>query len=149
MTPTRRRWLLGFLVATVVALLLFPFRYEVTPAWSFDVVGFDGKGLPNCAVQEHWEWVAVGLQRGESSTSDAAGHVRFPARTVRASIGRQWLGAARNFGFHSAYVGPRAYFLGCGTGRSPERLDAEKVGSEIVYRYVPGLSTLMTRSSGK
>jgi hypothetical protein len=125
--------------ATIGAMaVLFPFEHEVTPGWVFDVVGSDNRALPGCRMQENWEWLAVGLQRDDTAVSDAAGRVRFSRRTVRASFARQWIGTLRGFGFHSAFMGPRAYFLGCASAQSPDRLDAEKVGSEMVYRYVPG-----------
>jgi hypothetical protein len=141
-----RVWLTLAVIGT--AALLFPFEHEVTPGWAFDVVGSDNKALPNCPIQEYWEWLAIGLQRDETAISNAAGRVRFPARTARASLARQWIGEVRGFSFHSAFMGPRAYFLGCGSGNNPERLDAEKVGSEIVYRYVPGTQALMKPLSG-
>jgi len=134
---TRRRvWIIVGAIA--IAVLLFPFKYEVAPAWSFDVVGPDNKAMSNCSIDQHWEWLAAGVQGDDAVASDAAGHVRFPARTARASLARQWMGAVRGFGFHSAFMGPRAYFRGCGAGKNPERLDVEKVGTDITYRYVPG-----------
>jgi hypothetical protein len=136
LTHKTRVWLT--LAAFGIGALFFPFEHEVTPGWAFDVVGSDSKALPNCRIQEHWEWLAVGLQRDETAISDAAGRVHFPARNARASFARQWIGEVRGFGFHSAFLGPRAYFIGCASEANPERLDAEKVGSEIVYRYVPG-----------
>jgi hypothetical protein len=45
-------------------------------------------------------------------------------------------------------MGPRAYFLGCAPGKYPDRLDAEKVGSEMVYRYVPGSQALVKPLAG-
>jgi hypothetical protein len=118
--------------------VLFPFEHEVTPGWAFDVVDANNRALPGCHMQEHWEWLAVGLQRDDTAVSDAAGHVRFPRRTARTTFAWQWIGTARGLGFHSAFMGPRAYFLGCAPGKYPDRLDAEEVGDEMVYRYVPG-----------
>jgi hypothetical protein len=146
--PVRKRWVWLACVAVAAAMLFFPFQYEVTPAWSFDVVGADNKARPNCVLVEHWEWLAVGLQREETATSDAGGRVHFPARTIRASWARQSIGTLRGFGFHSAFMGPRAYFLGCGPGKNRDRLDAEKVGNEVVYRYVPGAQAPIKPVSG-
>ena len=143
----RRFWLA--LVTIGAVAVLFPFEHEVTPEWVFDVVGSDNRGLPGCRMQENWEWLAVGVRREDSAVSDAAGHVRFPRRSVRASFGRQWIGSMRGFGFHSAFMGPRAYFLGCASGESPDRLDAEKVGSQMVYRYVPGSQARVKPLTGR
>jgi hypothetical protein len=135
----RRMWpVLAMIGAVGVLGVLFPFEHEITPGWAFDVVDSHNRALPGCRMEEHWEWLAVGLQRDDRAVSDGAGHVRFSRRTVRASFARQWSGMLRGFGFHSAFMGPRAYFLGCAPGKYPDRLDAEKVGSEMVYRYAPG-----------
>jgi len=136
--PSRNtRWWLA--LATVGAVgVLFPFEHEVTPGWAFDVVDSDNRALPGCQIHQHWEWRAVGLERDDTAVSDAGGRVRFSRRTVRASFARQWIGTLRGFGFHSAFMGPRSYFLGCAPGKYPDRLDAEKVGDVMVYRYVPG-----------
>ena len=85
----------------------------------------------------------MGVQRDDSAVSDAGGRVRFSRRTVRASLAQEWLGTLRGVGFHSAFTGPRAYFLGCAPGDHPDRLDAEKVGDEMAYRYVPGSQAVM------
>ena len=133
----RRRWWLG-LAALAVGALFFPFQREVTPAWAFDVVDGNRRALPGCRVEQHWEWRAAGVDRIDAAISDAGGRVLFPRRTVRVSVARQWYGAMRGFGFHSAFMGPRAYFLGCAPAPYPDRLDAEKVGDQIVFSYVPG-----------
>src|SRR5262249_20812427 len=137
----RRVWIIVGAIA--IAVLLFPFRYEIAPAWWFDVVGPDNKAVANCTIDQHWEWQAAGVRGDDAVASDSAGHVLFPARTARASLARQWIGAVRGFGFHSAFMGPRAYFLGCGAGKGPERLDVEKVGAAITYRYAPGSQALV------
>jgi hypothetical protein len=131
-----RVWLL--LAAVAGAGLLFPFEREVTPAWTFDVIDpNNNKPLPGCRLQQHWEWLAVGRQGDDTAVSDAGGRVGFSRRVVRTSFARQLIGTMRGFGFHSAFLGPRAYFLGCAQGKYPDRLDAEKVGSAIVVRYSP------------
>jgi len=124
-----------------VVVVFFPVEHEVTPEWAFDVVDSDNRELPGCRIQQHWEWLAVGLQRDDTAVSDAAGRIHFPRRTVRFSFGRQWVGTVSGFGFHSAFMGPRAYFLGCAEGTGPDRLDAEKVGNVLAYRYVRGLQS--------
>ena len=131
------RWVLAFVTIGVVGVL-FPFEHEVTPGWAFDVVDANNRALPGCRIQQHFEWLAVGLQRDDAAVSDAGGRVRFPRRTARTSFARQWIGTLSGSGFHSAFMGPRAYFLGCAQGAYPDRLDADKVGNEITYRYVPG-----------
>jgi hypothetical protein len=130
MEPTRvKAWrlVLATLVAAGVFVIVFPFEREVTPAWVFDVVDSRNRALPGCRMQEHWEWLAVRLQRDDSAVSDAGGRVRFSRRTVRASLAQD-----------SPFTGPRASFLGCAPGDHPDLLDAGKVGDEITYRYVPG-----------
>lgn len=135
----KRNRLFWLLLATIAAVaLLFPFEHEVAPAWAFDVVDSDNRALPGCRIQEHWEWLAVGVQGDDTTVSDAGGRARFPRRTVRSSVASQWVGTLRGVGFHTPFMGPRAYFLGCAQGKYPDRLDAEKVGSVIAYRYVPG-----------
>ena len=135
---SRTRWLWLVLATIGAVALLFPFEHEVTPGWVFDVVDADNRRVAGCRMQEHWEWLAVGLQGDETAVSDAGGHVRFDRRTFRTSVARRWIGTLRGVGFHSPFMGPRAYFLGCAPGQYPDRLDAEKVGNDIVYRYVPG-----------
>lgn len=132
----RLRWLVVGVLA--VSAMLFPFEREVTPAWAFDVVDSNRKAVPGCRVEQHWEWRAAGVERVEGAVSDAGGRVVFPRRTVRTSLARQWYGSISGFGFHSAFMGPRAYFLSCAPGPYPDRLDAEKVGDRMVYTYVPG-----------
>ena len=122
----------------LVGALFYPFEREVTPAWAFDVVDANRRPVPSCRVEQHSEWRAAGFERVEAVVSDSSGHVLFPRRTVRTSLARQWYGAMSGFGFHSAFMGPRSYFLGCAPGPYPDRLDAEKVGDQIVYSYVPG-----------
>jgi hypothetical protein len=92
------------------------------------------------AVAAGAQWVAIRLQRDETATSDVVGHVRFPRRVARASFARQWIGTIGNFGFHSPFSGPRSYFNGCADGAYPDRLDAEQVGSQMVFRYTPALA---------
>jgi hypothetical protein len=135
--------------AIVIAALMFPFQYEVTPAWWFDVAGPDNNVVVNCAIAQHWEWLAAGVEGDDTVASDSAGHVHFPARRARVSLARQWLGAVRGFGFHSAFMGPRAYFQGCGQGNNRERLDVEKVGANMTYRYVPGSQAPIKPLSGR
>jgi hypothetical protein len=125
-------------VALAAGALIYPFEREVTPAWAFDVVDANRRAIAGCRVEQHWEWRAVGLERVEATISDAGGRVRFSRRTVRSSFAREWYGAMSGFSFHSAFMGPRAYFLGCAPGPYPDRLDAEKVGDKIVFTYVPG-----------
>jgi hypothetical protein len=136
-------------VSAIAALLLFPFQYEIAPPWLFDVVGPDNKAMSNCRVDQHWEWLAAGVQGDDTAASDSAGHVRFPVRTARVSLARQSMGAVPGFGFHSAFMGPRAYFRGCDSGHDPERLDVERVGAAIAYRYVPGSQARIKTLSGR
>ena len=133
-----RRWWPALVTLGVVGVVIFPFEREITPAWAFDVVEANNAPVSGCRMEQHWEWQAVGVQRDDTAVSDAAGHVRFPRRTARASLAREWYGRLSGFSFHSPYMGPRAYFHGCAAGNHPDRLDAEKVGNDVVYRYVPG-----------
>jgi hypothetical protein len=139
-TPDSRwsRWWWLAIAALGAAALFFPFEREVTPAWAFDVVDANRHPMPGCRVEQHWEWRAAGVDRIDTAVSDAGGRVSFPRRSARVSVARQWYGAMSGFGFHSAFPGPRSYFFGCAPGRYPDRLDAEKVGDQIVFSYVPG-----------
>jgi hypothetical protein len=140
-TRNRQWWLAAVTIG--VASVLVPFEHEVAPGWAFDVVDSTNRALPGCRIQEHWEWLTVGVQGDDTAVSDASGRVRFPRRVAWTSFAREVAGTLRGFGFHSAYMGPRAYFLGCAQGKYPDRLDTEKVGSDITYRYVPGSQALV------
>ena len=136
--PRRRRTLLA-LAAMAVAVIVFPFEHEVTPAWTLSVTDASSRAIEGCRIEQHWEWLAVGVQQSDVAQSNVVGGVTFPRRTARASFARQWWGQVSGITFHGPSLSRRAYFLGCGAGTSPEMLGVGQEGDRTWGRYVPGV----------
>ena len=136
-SPRRRRSVLA-LAAMAIAAIVFPFEHEVTPAWAFEVTDADSRAIEGCRIEQHWEWLAAGVQESAVALSNVMGGVTFPRRTARASYVRQWWGQVSGFTFHGPALNRRAYFLGCGAGTSPEMLGVGQEGDRTWERYVPG-----------
>jgi hypothetical protein len=78
---------LGSALLLILLILLFPFQTTVVPEWSFRVIDDLGAPVAGVTVTEHWQHYWIENEGHEEvKTTDAAGNVSFPARTVRASL---------------------------------------------------------------
>jgi hypothetical protein len=81
----------GALLA-VVLLLLYPFKTTIVPEWSLKVVDEEGAAVRDINVTEHWQHFL--LETGSHEELQRVGDngtVKFPARTIHASLMRRGL----------------------------------------------------------
>ena len=81
----------GALLA-VVLLLLYPFKTTIVPEWSLKVVDEDGAAVRDINVTEHWQhFLLESAAQEEMQRVEDNSAVKFPARTIRASLMRRAL----------------------------------------------------------
>jgi hypothetical protein len=120
---TNRKLLVAFFAVPALIFMLVPWNTIVVPAVRVQVFDEAGKPAPAVRVEQEWQFFASNsdLERA-TSTTDAAGYVTLPKRTVRISLGSRAIGYARSllplicgyeygpFGSITAYGrDPRAY----------------------------------------
>ena len=119
---TKRKLLLT-LLAVALVLMLVPWSTTIVPPVRVQVLDETGKPAAGVRVEQEWQFFASNsdLERA-TSTSDDAGYVTLPKRTVRISLASRGVGFARTllpticgyeygpFGSITAYGSdPRAY----------------------------------------
>lgn len=73
-------------LACLIALLVYPVKSVVCPAWRIQVVDDAGKPLKHTYAEEVWRDYSVESDdHSEDSYTDGDGYVSFPERTIRAS----------------------------------------------------------------
>ena len=78
---------LGSALLLFLVVLLYPFQTTVVSDWSFRVVDDLHVPVAGITVTEHWQHYLIENEGHEEvKTTNAAGDVSFPARTVRASL---------------------------------------------------------------
>jgi len=78
---------LGSALLLFLLLLLYPFQTTVVPDWTFRVVDDLDSPVAGITVTQHWQHYLIETEGHEEvKTTNAAGDVSFPARTVRASL---------------------------------------------------------------
>ena len=83
----------------VLVLLIYPFQTITVPEWSFRVVDDSDVPVSGINVTEHWQHYLIENEGHEDlKTTDAAGAVSFPERTVRASVSTRAIRTLRSFG---------------------------------------------------
>lgn len=86
-----RASVVGALLA-VVLLLLYPFQTTIVPEWSLKVVDEEGGAVGDINVTEHWQhFLLEAAAQEELKRAGDNGSVKFPARTIRASLIRRGL----------------------------------------------------------
>ena len=115
--------LLVLSAAVVLVIVLVPWNTTVVPAVCVAVLDETGKPAAGVRIEQEWQYFTINsdMQRA-TSTTDAAGYVTLPKRTVRISLASKALGLARGllplicgydhgpFGSITAYdADPRAY----------------------------------------
>src|SRR5258708_6022725 len=96
-TLARKKTLSLLLLVLVVIVLLVPFETIVVPEWKIHVVDENGNSVPRVPVRETWEHSSFESHGHEQdmSTNDA-GYVVFPLRTVKASLFIRIVGTTLN-----------------------------------------------------
>jgi hypothetical protein len=78
---------LGSALLLILLILLFPFQTTVVPDWTFRVVDDLDAPVGGITVTQHWQHYLIETEGHEEvKTTNAAGDVSFPARTVRACL---------------------------------------------------------------
>ena len=118
-----RKLLVASFAVPVLVFMLVPWNTTVVPAVRVQVFDETGKPAAGVRVQQEWQFFASNsdLERA-TSTTDAAGYVSLPKRTVRISLASRAVGYGRSllplmcgyeygpFGSVTAYApDPRAY----------------------------------------
>lgn len=91
----------GAAVAAVLLFLLlvlvYPFKTTIVPEWGLKVVDEEGAPVPDVNVTEHWQhYLFESASHEDVQRAGANGLVKFPARSIRASlIGRAWATISR------------------------------------------------------
>ena len=115
--------LLAVLAIPVLVIVLVPWNITVVPAVRVAVFDETGKPAAGVRVEQEWQYFALNSEMQRAiTTTDAAGYVTLPKRTVRISLASKTLGWARGllplicgydhgpFGSITAYGSdPRAY----------------------------------------
>lgn len=85
---TRKRKKVVIAVAAIVAFVsLYPFEITVVPAWDFALSDESGDPMPNVKVRQRWHYYPLHRHPYEQdSISDGFGYVKFPKRTITASL---------------------------------------------------------------
>jgi hypothetical protein len=108
-TIGKRVWL-PILTVLLIALV-YPFETTIVPQWRAQVVDKAGTSLRGATVTEHWRHSSLESSGHEAAaTTDEAGYVTFPARTIRASLLWRVIGPVSNVlktGVHAGF-GPSA-----------------------------------------
>jgi len=136
---TRRRWLRRAGVATAVVLmgmLFYPAEQIVAPRWEVTVIDDKGARLAGINVRETWQQASVEkFAHDEVAKTDRAGKVRFPKRTIQASLISRLTGCWYEARQHRSWdaCGPRSSVWAFGQGFGP--LDANDV-SETQGLYI-------------
>ena len=125
-------WTLGI---AVCAVLFYPFQSTVTTAWLITATNADGHPIAGCRIEQHWQWQAIGLDRSDSATTDVAGHVMFPRRTVRASLTERVTGTVSTFSFHGAPTARLVEFYGCDAKNQRARLGISQTGPTMMFTH--------------
>jgi hypothetical protein len=90
MLLTRRSLLILLtLLACVAAILLYPTKTVIVPAWRIRVVDEVGKPVSNEFVRQSWKHYSLELDAAEhlgDGWTDADGYVAFPERSIRANL---------------------------------------------------------------
>ena len=106
----KKLWLLVIL-GSLVAAFLYPFETTIVPQWRARVVDKAGTPLGGITVTEDWGHASLESCCHEAeATTDQAGYVTFPVRTIRASLLARAIGPIRNVlktGVHAGF-GPSA-----------------------------------------
>ena len=90
------KFFLALLAVAVLVLMLVPWSTTVVPAARVQVFDETGKPAAGVRVEQEWQFFASNsdLERA-TSTTDAAGYVALPKRTVRISLATRAVGYAR------------------------------------------------------
>lgn len=104
----RMHWGWWLLIAGLLAVLLYPERLTVVPAYQVKLVDQFGSPLANTGVSELWQQTSSQRQELlEQVMTNAQGEVQLPERTVRASLIRRMIGCF-------AYLGREGLAAACG-----------------------------------
>ncbi len=119
-----RTLLIGAICAA--AILLYPFKSTVCPAWRIQIVDAEGNSVRDVFVRQHWQDYSVESNGHEQDThSDENGYVDFPERTIRANILSRFMGATLNVllqGIHASF-GASAHIAAYGDMVKGRRLE--------------------------
>jgi hypothetical protein len=114
-TIKQKRWfVIGAFIACLI-ILFYPFDITVVTEWKLRIVDQTGQPLRGNRVRESWSHYTLETQNHEEELlSDGDGYVKFPRRTIRASLitwAARFLAGLVNV--HSSF-GPSAsvYYLG-------------------------------------
>lgn len=90
-----RASVIGALLA-VALLLFYPFQTTIVPEWTLKVVDEEGAAVREVNVTEHWQHFLLESEAHEELKPVADnGAVKFPARTIRASLMRRGVATIR------------------------------------------------------
>lgn len=95
----RKQAIWGIFTILVLVVLLYPEKLTVVPAYHVKVMDQAGAPLAGAVVSELWRQASLQkIDHLEQVTTNMAGEVDLPARTLRAPIAERLLGC---FAFHS------------------------------------------------
>ena len=83
----RRKVAGATLLCLLLIVLLYPLETTVVPEWKIQVVDESGNPTSHVPLRETWEHSSLEVRTHEEDLStNEAGYVIFPARTIRASL---------------------------------------------------------------
>ena len=88
-----KKWAFCLFSILVLAVLLYPERLTIVPAFHVRLVDQSGDPLANTAVSELWQQTsAQKMEVLQQVTTNSQGEVDLPERTIRASLFKRALG---------------------------------------------------------
>jgi hypothetical protein len=92
MSVTKSRCLIVVLILLAIFVFLARIETNLIPQWTIQVVDVNGNACANMRVTQSWGHYRLYTGGNESSDqrlTDVNGYVRFPERTIRASLARR------------------------------------------------------------
>lgn len=115
MTRSGGAWRAGsatLLIATLALAGARPRTSVVVPEWEFQVVDSTGRPVPRACVAESWQQYSFErVGHIDETRTDDLGKVRFPERTVRASVFRRIVGPLSQLPLVHAGYGAHAFVM--------------------------------------
>jgi hypothetical protein len=122
----RRNWAWWLFSILVLALLLYPEKLTVVPAYHVKLVDSSGEPMVNTFVSELWQQTsAQRVANLQQVMTNAQGEVDLPQQTVRASLVERMLGCLRYLSREGAGAacGNRFYVAAAGDLKEVERTE--------------------------
>lgn len=89
----RKRWAWWVLSGLLLAVLFYPEKLTIVPAYHVKLIDQFGAPMPNTGVSELWQQTSAQRQESLAQTmTNAQGEASLPERTVRSPLARRILG---------------------------------------------------------